>query len=131
MERPGRSVAGERAIGSDSTDDRTKISAQGAPERAPSIRARRSKTPSDSHQAIGAAVKFLSKLERQVLRQIRRTCGTLTKAARGWSSIELTYIADLAHVVAHWHDNRAYVIPRTCRDHYQPFKVRLEQEMLD
>jgi hypothetical protein len=23
------------------------------------------------------------------------------------------------------------VIPRTCRDHYQPFKVRLEQEVLN
>jgi len=74
-----------------------------------SIRAKRSTTPSDSPRGIGAAVRFLSKLERQVLREIRLTCGTMTKATRGWSSVELTYIADLAHVVAHWHDNRAYV----------------------
>jgi len=75
----------------------------------PTIRARRSKTPSDSHQGISAAVRFLSKLERQVLREIRRTRDTLTKTNRGWSSVELTYIADLAHVVAYWHADRAYV----------------------
>ena len=75
----------------------------------PTTRARVSKTPSDSRQGIGTAVRFLLKLERQVLREVRRTCDTLTKANRGWSSVELTYIADLAHVVAHWHDDRTYV----------------------
>jgi hypothetical protein len=74
----------------------------------PTIDARRSKTPSDS-QGISAAVRFLSKLERQVLQEIRRTRGTLAKSNRGWNSVELAYVADLAHVVAHWHADRGYV----------------------
>jgi hypothetical protein len=78
----------------------------------PTKRARRSKTPFDSQQGISTAVRFLSKLERNVFREIRRTFGTfgtLTRANSGWNSSELTYIADLAHVVAHWHADHVYV----------------------
>ncbi len=48
-------------------------------------------------------------MEKQVRGEIHEVCATLKRPRRDWSPTELAYIADLPHVVAHWHDDRAYI----------------------
>jgi hypothetical protein len=84
------------------------------PQKALSRIRRSSRTPraKDSRAtAKGArsATSFLVRMETRLLREIRTICASLTRAGHDWSAAELAYIAELAHVIAHWHDDNAYV----------------------
>jgi hypothetical protein len=50
--------------------------------------------------------EFLTRMERGVLHEIRKW---LRAPENSHSSIDLTFLADLSHVVAHWHDDRRYL----------------------
>jgi len=60
-------------------------------------------------KSLAAARTFLKSLERQVLREIRTICASLSKGGHLRNPAELTDLADLPHVIAHWHDDRAYI----------------------
>jgi hypothetical protein len=87
----------------------------------PVLRAPRTRRSGVSGSGIKRAAKFLAQLERLVLREIREACGALSKTNRGWKSVELPLIFDLAHIAAHWHDDSAYVDP-TGRPRLLPLK---------
>jgi hypothetical protein len=65
----------------------------------PSVRAARGRS-------VSSAESYLRRLEQGLLREIRRW---LRAPSDSKGEIDLAFLADLSHVVAHWHDDREYL----------------------
>lgn len=82
--------------------------------------ASRAKTPATASD-VGAR-EFLERLARILVhsghsprnlrREFQRICDTLKEPKRKWDPAELNYLADLPHVIAHWHADPQYLDSR-------------------
>jgi hypothetical protein len=83
--------------------------------------ARRARTPAAA-SGIGGAQEFLERLARilvhsgysprELPRVFQRICEELKETKRKWDPAELYYLADLPHVIAHWHADPQYLDSR-------------------
>ncbi len=83
--------------------------------------ASRAKTPAVA-SGVSVAREFLERLARilvycghsprQLRREFPRICDGLKEPRRKWDPAELNYLADLPHVIAHWHADPQYLDSR-------------------
>ena len=83
--------------------------------------AHRARTPATASGVTGAE-EFLERLARilvhsgysprELPRLFQRICGELKEPKRRWDPAELDYLADLPHVIAHWHADPQYLDSR-------------------
>jgi hypothetical protein len=82
---------------------------------------RRKKTKAANRPALGAAAESREFLEalvplmveaghspKRLVAEFKEICGRMNEPARKWDPADLAYVADLPHVLSHWHTDEQY-----------------------